>query len=80
MRAKKAIPKDFQEEFERIAVEQGKLAPTATEAPNEFADIVAEVQTLIQKQKRSDDAILNAAEPDAPHRKGKKRPPSPGSL
>jgi hypothetical protein len=41
--------------------------------------ITRQIKLQIKQQKASDDAILKAAEPDAPHRKGKKRPPSPGS-
>jgi hypothetical protein len=82
-RAKRTIPKDFQEEFEGALIAQGKLLPTETQDENPFSfvaeQIKLQIKLLMKQQKALDDAILKAAEPDAPHRQGKKRPPSPGS-
>jgi hypothetical protein len=77
-RAKRTIPEDFQEEFEGALIAQGKLLPTETQDENPFSSVAEQIKLQIKQQKASDDAVLKAAEPDAPHRKGKKQPPSPG--
>jgi len=76
-RAKAAIPAEFREEFERIAIEQGKLAPHAANDDNAFSSVVDVVEKMIDDQRKQDDATLKAAETAAQYRRGKRPPESP---
>jgi hypothetical protein len=76
-RAKRLVKKELRDEFERLAIEQGKLLPLANAEQNAFTAIAMEVEKTAADQRKQDDATLKAAESKALYRRGKRPPESP---